>query len=111
MPGWPDGNASIGPTTTEALEEFRSRTDITPASQVGILVKETADQAAAILRQAERACPRMIFSSNSVSIRTGIPLFHSGGIRHWDTSSTKPSAPLLKVVFLFLGVASGMPSS
>ena len=42
--------ASIGPTTTEALEEFGLRPDITPSHpKMGFLVKETADQAGAIL--------------------------------------------------------------
>jgi uroporphyrinogen-III synthase len=42
--------ASIGPTTTEALQEFGLEPDITPSHpKMGILVKETADQAVAIL--------------------------------------------------------------
>jgi uroporphyrinogen-III synthase len=42
--------ASIGPTTTEALEEFGLKADIVPTHpKMGFLVKETADQATAIL--------------------------------------------------------------
>ncbi len=42
--------ASIGPTTTETLEEFGLQPDITPTHpKMGFLVKETAEQAAAIL--------------------------------------------------------------
>jgi len=41
--------ASIGPTTTEALEEFDLQPDITPSHpKLGFLVKETAEQAGAI---------------------------------------------------------------
>ena len=44
--------ASIGPSTTEALEEFSLQPDITPSHpKMGFLVKETADQAAAILHR------------------------------------------------------------
>jgi len=43
--------ASIGPTTTETLEEFGLEPDITPSHpKMGFLVKETAEQAPAILR-------------------------------------------------------------
>lgn len=42
--------ASIGPTTNEALEEFGLEPDITPTHpKLGFLVKETAEQASAIL--------------------------------------------------------------
>jgi uroporphyrinogen-III synthase len=42
--------ASIGPTTTETLEEFGLQPDITPSHpKMGFLVKETAEQAAAVL--------------------------------------------------------------
>jgi uroporphyrinogen-III synthase len=42
--------ASIGPTTTETLEEFGLQPDITPTHpKMGFLVKETAEQAAAVL--------------------------------------------------------------
>jgi uroporphyrinogen-III synthase len=41
---------SIGPTTTEALEEYGIEPDITPTqSKMGFLVKETAEQAPSIL--------------------------------------------------------------
>jgi uroporphyrinogen-III synthase len=44
--------ASIGPTTTEALEEFALAPDITPTHpKMGFLIKETADQSAAILER------------------------------------------------------------
>jgi uroporphyrinogen-III synthase len=44
--------ASIGPTTTEALEEYGFEPDITPTHpKMGFLVKETAEQAASILRR------------------------------------------------------------
>jgi uroporphyrinogen-III synthase len=44
--------ASIGPTTTETLEEFGLQPDITPSHpKMGFLVKETAEQAAAILQR------------------------------------------------------------
>jgi uroporphyrinogen-III synthase len=44
--------ASIGPTTTETLEEFGLAADITPTHpKMGFLVKETAEQATAILRR------------------------------------------------------------
>lgn len=44
--------ASIGPTTTETLEEFGLEPDITPSHpKMGFLVKETADQAAALLQR------------------------------------------------------------
>ncbi|HTB19229.1 MAG TPA: uroporphyrinogen-III synthase [Bryobacteraceae bacterium] len=44
--------ASIGPTTTETLEEFGLQPDITPSHpKMGFLVKETAEQAAAILER------------------------------------------------------------
>jgi uroporphyrinogen-III synthase len=47
--------ASIGPTTTETLEEFGLQTDITPSHpKMGFLVKETAEQAAAILERKRR---------------------------------------------------------
>lgn len=47
--------ASIGPTTTETLEEFGLQPDITPSHpKMGFLVKETADQASAILRRMHR---------------------------------------------------------
>ena len=48
--------ASIGPTTTEALEEFGLHADITPTHpKMGFLVKETADQATAILARKNTA--------------------------------------------------------
>ena len=44
--------ASIGPTTTEALEEYGVVPDITPTHpKMGFLVKETSEQAEAILRR------------------------------------------------------------
>jgi uroporphyrinogen-III synthase len=44
--------ASIGPTTTETLEEFGLQPDITPSHpKMGFLVKETAEQAGAILQR------------------------------------------------------------
>ncbi len=44
--------ASIGPTTTETLEEFGLAADITPTHpKMGFLVKETAEQAQAILQR------------------------------------------------------------
>lgn len=44
--------ASIGPTTTETLEEFGLQPDITPSHpKMGFLVKETAEQSPAILRR------------------------------------------------------------
>ena len=44
--------ASIGPTTTEALEEFGISPDITPSHpKMGFLVKETAEQARSILER------------------------------------------------------------
>ena len=47
--------ASIGPTTTEALEEFGLKPDITPSHpKMGFLIKETAEQAAAILERKRR---------------------------------------------------------
>jgi uroporphyrinogen-III synthase len=47
--------ASIGPTTSETLEEFGLQPDITPSHpKMGFLVKETADQAAAILQRKRR---------------------------------------------------------
>jgi uroporphyrinogen-III synthase len=50
--------ASIGPTTSEALEDYSLETDITPSHpKMGFLVKETAEQASAILarKQSTRA--------------------------------------------------------
>ena len=48
--------ASIGPTTTEALEEFGLDPDITPSHpKMGFLVKETAEQAPAILERKRAA--------------------------------------------------------
>jgi len=42
--------ASIGPTTSEALDEFGIQTDITPSHpKMGFLVKETADQSIELL--------------------------------------------------------------
>jgi uroporphyrinogen-III synthase len=42
--------ASIGPTTSEALEDYRLEADITPTHpKMGFLVKETAEQARTIL--------------------------------------------------------------
>jgi uroporphyrinogen-III synthase len=47
--------ASIGPTTTETLEEFGLQSDITPTHpKMGFLVKETAEQAATILERKHR---------------------------------------------------------
>ena len=44
--------ASIGPTTTETLEEFGLAPDITPSHpKMGFLVKETAEQAVGILQR------------------------------------------------------------
>src|SRR5580693_6377978 len=44
--------ASIGPTTTETLDEFGLQPDITPSHpKMGFLVKETAEQAGAILQR------------------------------------------------------------
>ncbi len=44
--------ASIGPTTTETLEDFGLTPDITPSHpKMGFLVKETAEQAGAILER------------------------------------------------------------
>jgi uroporphyrinogen-III synthase len=48
--------ASIGPTTSETLEEFGLHADITPTHpKMGFLVKETAEQAAAILERKRAA--------------------------------------------------------
>ena len=42
--------ASIGPTTTEALEEFGVKPDIVPSHpKMGFLIKETSEQAATVL--------------------------------------------------------------
>ena len=47
--------ASIGPTTTETLEEFGLEADITPTHpKMGFLVKETAEQAASVLDRKRR---------------------------------------------------------
>jgi uroporphyrinogen-III synthase len=47
--------ASIGPTTTETLEEFGLAPDITPSHpKMGFLVKETADQAVGVLERKRR---------------------------------------------------------
>jgi len=44
--------ASIGPTTTETLEDFGLQPDITPSHpKMGFLVKETAEQAGGILQR------------------------------------------------------------
>ncbi len=44
--------ASIGPTTTEALEEFGLHPDITPTHpKMGFLIKETAEQAGTVLER------------------------------------------------------------
>jgi uroporphyrinogen-III synthase len=44
--------ASIGPTTTEALEEFGLQPDIVPSHpKMGFLVKETAEQAGSLLER------------------------------------------------------------
>ena len=48
--------ASIGPTTSEALEEFGLSADVVPTHpKMGFLVKETAEQAAAILERKRAA--------------------------------------------------------
>jgi uroporphyrinogen-III synthase len=48
--------ASIGPTTSEALEEFGIAPDIVPTHpKMGFLVKETAEQATAILQRKRAA--------------------------------------------------------
>lgn len=48
--------ASIGPTTTETLEEYGLEADITPSHpKMGFLVKETAEQAQAILERKRAA--------------------------------------------------------
>ena len=48
--------ASIGPTTSEALEEFDLEADIVPSHpKMGFLVKETADQAGALLERKRAA--------------------------------------------------------
>jgi uroporphyrinogen-III synthase len=48
--------ASIGPTTTEALAEFGLVPDVVPSHpKMGFLVKETADQAGAILKRKRAA--------------------------------------------------------
>jgi len=48
--------ASIGPTTTETLEEFGLAPDVTPSHpKMGFLVKETAEQAGAILERKRAA--------------------------------------------------------
>jgi uroporphyrinogen-III synthase len=47
--------ASIGPTTSETLDEFGLQPDITPSHpKMGFLVKETAEQAAGILERKRR---------------------------------------------------------
>ncbi len=48
--------ASIGPTTSEALEEFGLAADLAPTHpKMGLLVKETAEQAAVILERKRAA--------------------------------------------------------
>lgn len=48
--------ASIGPTTSEALEEFGLAADITPSHpKMGFLIKETAEQASAVLERKRAA--------------------------------------------------------
>ena len=48
--------ASIGPTTSEALEDYSLEADITPSHpKMGFLVKETAEQASAILARKRSA--------------------------------------------------------
>lgn len=48
--------ASIGPTTNEALEEYGIEADLTPTHpKMGFLVKETAEQASAILARKRTA--------------------------------------------------------
>jgi len=48
--------ASIGPTTTEALEEFGLAADITPSHpKMGFLIKETAEQASQVLERKRAA--------------------------------------------------------
>ncbi|HEX5228437.1 MAG TPA: uroporphyrinogen-III synthase [Bryobacteraceae bacterium] len=47
--------ASIGPTTSESLEEYDLAPDVTPSHpKMGFLVKETGEQAAAILERKRR---------------------------------------------------------
>ena len=44
--------SSIGPTTTEAIEEVGLRADITATHpKMGFLIKETAEQSAAVLER------------------------------------------------------------
>ncbi len=51
--------ASIGPTTSEALEELGITPDLMPTHpKMGFLVKETADQAQAILERKRAAHAR-----------------------------------------------------
>jgi uroporphyrinogen-III synthase len=51
--------ASIGPTTSETLDEFGLKTDITPTHpKMGFLVKETAEQASAILERKRGLCAK-----------------------------------------------------
>ncbi|HYL78353.1 MAG TPA: uroporphyrinogen-III synthase [Bryobacteraceae bacterium] len=48
--------ASIGPTTSEALEEFGLTADITPSHpKMGFLIKETAEQASQVLERKRAA--------------------------------------------------------
>jgi uroporphyrinogen-III synthase len=48
--------ASIGPTTSETLEEFGIQPDIVPNHpKMGFLVKETAEQAGALLERKRAA--------------------------------------------------------
>ena len=48
--------ASIGPTTSEALEEFGLAADITPSHpKMGFLIKETAEQASQVLERKRAA--------------------------------------------------------
>ena len=68
--------ASIGPTTTEALEEFGLNADITPTHpKMGFLVKETAEQAATILERKRAASCRKMTTSDAVRqvLQRGLP--------------------------------------
>src|SRR6202034_3179802 len=89
--------ASIGPTTTETLEEFGLEADITPSHpKMGFLVKETAEQAAAIL-QRKRGIhaqeTRQSVPTIRQILRAGIPAadIDAGGVR--DRICTRQSVP------------------
>jgi uroporphyrinogen-III synthase len=105
--------ASIGPSCSEMLDEYRIPTDIAPTHpKMGFLVKETADRAADLIakkRSAPERVQRGIMQQYGryLSLGMALPVATFVGYAIGYLLDRALHTSFLSIVFLILGIASG----